>query len=209
MKLISDNEFDVKNVVKQNTPVNISRLSDLDRDIASILNKNIDEQLKAKLYSQSLRRYLTFKKLRERDIIEEETKRQSAIQSALESLLKPVKQLQPSKTVKVKNKRKKPFTSRKRPILKKTLKKEPESQSESDFETPMQSPVHTPQSSPSRKRNQRLSAGKGPKPKSRGKSKANRERVNTENIEEEVTDRSVWLSYPPGPSGWDDSLELD
>ena len=70
MKLIPENEIkndatkkELFNVIRYETPGTLRQMSDLDEDIKKILNSKLDENSKAKLYSQSLRRFLAFKKL--------------------------------------------------------------------------------------------------------------------------------------------------
>ena len=57
------NDFDISNINRHRTPTNLRRINDLDQEIDEILNSSIDESRKAKLYSQALRKYLTFKEL--------------------------------------------------------------------------------------------------------------------------------------------------
>jgi hypothetical protein len=45
---------DFSGYIKHQTPTTISRLTDLDKEIESILSQNIDEYLKAKLYTQTV-----------------------------------------------------------------------------------------------------------------------------------------------------------
>ena len=75
MKLVSEDPSSIySNIYKHDTSVNISRLSDLDQDIKTILNQDIDESSKAKLYSQTLRRFLTFKKLKQEEDLSDQFK---------------------------------------------------------------------------------------------------------------------------------------
>jgi len=67
------NIFDVGGYVKHQTPKTISRLSDLDKEIDSILSQDIDEYTKSKLYTQALSKYLTLQKLKiQEEIIQED-----------------------------------------------------------------------------------------------------------------------------------------
>ena len=70
MKLVPENDIindktkkELFNVIRYDTPPNQSQMSDLDEDIKKILNSKLDENSKSKLYSQSLRRFLAFKRL--------------------------------------------------------------------------------------------------------------------------------------------------
>ena len=56
---------DVFNMIKHETPTHLRRVNDLDLEIKDILNSEIDEENKAKLYTQALRRFITFKNLHE------------------------------------------------------------------------------------------------------------------------------------------------
>ena len=66
MKLINEagnNQFDLANIVKHETNPITQRLSDLDNDIETILKQNLNDELKAKLYAQTLRRYTSLKSI--------------------------------------------------------------------------------------------------------------------------------------------------
>ena len=74
MKLVPENDIindktqkELLNVIRYDTPGNQRQMSDLDEDIKKILNSKLDENSKSKLYSQSLRRFLAFKRLHERE----------------------------------------------------------------------------------------------------------------------------------------------
>ena len=88
----SNNQQDIFNIIKQQAPVTIKRAVDLDKEIKTILSNDVDDDTKAKLYSNALRRFLTFK-------------------GQYENQLEQLKQLAPSikaKTSKKKNKKKTP-----------------------------------------------------------------------------------------------------
>ena len=69
MKLVSDEKNadsnrridELSKLMKYQIPINLQRMSDLDSNINEILSRNIDQETKAKLYTQALRRFLTFK----------------------------------------------------------------------------------------------------------------------------------------------------
>lgn len=65
MRLVNEgqNKSDIFKIAQHDIPVNLKRVSDLDTEINTILSSDIDEENKAKLYSQTLRKYLTFKRL--------------------------------------------------------------------------------------------------------------------------------------------------
>ena len=68
MRLVSDSktnkiQSDLSNIYRHETYPELQRLNDLDLEIKEILNSNIDEVAKAKLYSQTLRKFLTYKQL--------------------------------------------------------------------------------------------------------------------------------------------------
>src|SRR5437868_10294351 len=71
MKLVNDNYSsnydDLSKILKYDTPTSLHRMSDLDSDMINILNRDIEEETKAKLYSQALRRFLTFKQQHHED----------------------------------------------------------------------------------------------------------------------------------------------
>ena len=69
MRLINEDEIiphkkdDIFGLAKHETSPHILRMSDLDDQINDILKSNLNEENKAKLYSQALRKFLTFKRL--------------------------------------------------------------------------------------------------------------------------------------------------
>ena len=68
MKLVPDvqsnnNKNDLKYVTRYEPPSNIQQMSDLDDEMKKILNSDLDEYTKAKLYSESLRKFIFYKKL--------------------------------------------------------------------------------------------------------------------------------------------------
>ena len=58
----NNNRFDATGTIKHQTPVLISRMTELDGHIQEILSQDVDESIKAKLYSQALRSFMTLKK---------------------------------------------------------------------------------------------------------------------------------------------------
>src|SRR6266700_4075854 len=118
--LPTDNQTNnIANFEKHQISVPLSRLSDLDLEINQILSSNIDEENKAKLYSQALRKYLVFKKLHKE---ESEIARQKDIQ-LLTKQLTPIQiaRKRPVKKIKKKKKNAKKKTNKK--IKKKKNKK--------------------------------------------------------------------------------------
>lgn len=65
------NTTDLTGYIKHQTPTTISRLSDLDKEIESVLSQNIDDHLKAKLFTQTLSKYLTLQKIKKQEEIVE------------------------------------------------------------------------------------------------------------------------------------------
>ena len=87
IRLISDlNNPDVNSISRHQTPVNVSRLNDLDKEIESILSQDIDQHLKLKLYSQALKRFLTFQKLKQQEEIAEQNRNFENIKEVLTKL---------------------------------------------------------------------------------------------------------------------------
>ena len=77
MKLINEagnNPVDFANIVKHQTNPIIHRMSDLDNDIDTILNQDLDDELKAKLYSQTLRRFMSMKNIKKQGDLDLESK---------------------------------------------------------------------------------------------------------------------------------------
>ena len=70
MKLVPADQIEMtlnpsKNIydlAKLNSPVSFLRVNDLETELKDILESDLDERSKSKLYSQALRKYLTFKK---------------------------------------------------------------------------------------------------------------------------------------------------
>ena len=60
---ISTKKNELKNIVEYETPVNQSQMSDLDDEMKQILDSDLDEYSKSKLYSETLRKFLTYKQL--------------------------------------------------------------------------------------------------------------------------------------------------
>ena len=86
MKLTSESsphESLISKVYKHQTPINVTRMSELDQEIDTVLNQDIDENLKAKLYADSLRRFLTFKKLKLHDEIVDKDKQVKGLHALL------------------------------------------------------------------------------------------------------------------------------
>jgi hypothetical protein len=80
MKLIENEDSekdktteDILNAIRLTTPVNLKQISDLDLEIKKILDKKLDDYQKAKLFSQVLRRYLTFKRKHEAEQVQDES----------------------------------------------------------------------------------------------------------------------------------------
>jgi len=101
MKLVPDNidsplQTHSTNILKHQIPVSLSRLNDLDSEINDILISTVDENLKAKLYSQALRRFLTFKKLHKE---ETEIARQKEIQTLTKVLAPQITKRKQTKKV--------------------------------------------------------------------------------------------------------------
>lgn len=102
MKLVNDDQStSLSNIYKHDIPVNTSRLSDLDQDVKSILDQNMSDSLKAKLYSQTLRRFLTFKKLKQDEDLAIQSKPFENLKSFFESqrLLKKEEKLAEQKAM--------------------------------------------------------------------------------------------------------------
>ncbi len=62
-EIIHDKKDDIFGPSKHETSPHILRMSDLDDQINDILKSNLNEENKAKLYSQALRKFLTYKRL--------------------------------------------------------------------------------------------------------------------------------------------------
>jgi hypothetical protein len=68
MKLVSSDDTDKRNsdefykLYKHSSPTKLKRMTDLDTEINDILATPIDLETKAKLYSQALRKFLSYKK---------------------------------------------------------------------------------------------------------------------------------------------------
>ncbi len=116
--LPTDNQTNnIANFEKHQISVPLSRLSDLDLEINQILSSNIDEENKAKLYSQALRKYLVFKKLhkeeseiaRQKDI-QLLTKQLTPIQIARKRPVKKIKVKRTKRTIKLSKRNTKPIT---------------------------------------------------------------------------------------------------
>jgi CRISPR/Cas system-associated endoribonuclease Cas2 len=93
MKLVDEHEpKDIQRSVfqteKYTTSKHLKRISDLDNQMNEIINSNLDEIKKAKLYSQALRKFLTFKKKHEED---EEIAKRQAFQNIIVPKTAPVK----------------------------------------------------------------------------------------------------------------------
>ena len=68
MRLVEDNQSINKDLFSQfKTTPNIKRLGTLDQEINNILNSDISEREKAKLYSQTLRKFLIYKQKHQDD----------------------------------------------------------------------------------------------------------------------------------------------
>jgi hypothetical protein len=72
MKLVGEhdstnNKRSVFRTEKYTTSKHLRRIGDLDQQMNDIINSNLDEFKKVKLYSQALRKFLTFKKKHEED----------------------------------------------------------------------------------------------------------------------------------------------
>ena len=67
MKLVpeitSNKTNELKNIFRYETPQNQRQMSDLDNEMKQILNSDLDEYSKSKQYSETLRKFLTFKNL--------------------------------------------------------------------------------------------------------------------------------------------------
>ena len=67
MKLVPDvqssnNKNDSKNIIRYETPSNLRQMNDLDDEMKKILNSDLDEYTKSKLYSEALRKFILLKK---------------------------------------------------------------------------------------------------------------------------------------------------
>ena len=62
-EITSNKTNELKNVFRYETPTNQRQMSDLDDAMKRILNSDLDEYSKSKQYSETLRKFLTFKNL--------------------------------------------------------------------------------------------------------------------------------------------------
>ena len=103
MRLINEDEIipqkkdDIFGYSKHETSPHILRMSDLDDQINDILKSNLNEENKAKLYSQALRKFLTYKRLHQ--------EKQLVDRSQGLDLLKKLNITVPTRKIKVKSKR--------------------------------------------------------------------------------------------------------
>jgi len=75
MRLVEDNQPNNRDLFSQfTTSPTVQRLSELDIEIRDILNREINEREKAKLYSQTLRKFLTYKRIHKEQQILDQTK---------------------------------------------------------------------------------------------------------------------------------------
>jgi len=74
MRLVNDDEDinekqnELLNISKYQSPLNLQRMSDLDKEINKILNSNINERIKAKLYAETLRQFLIYKNIDNKEV---------------------------------------------------------------------------------------------------------------------------------------------
>ena len=62
-EITSNKTNELKNIFRYETPSNQRQMSDLDNEMKQILNSDLDEYSKSKQYSETLRKFLTFKNL--------------------------------------------------------------------------------------------------------------------------------------------------
>ena len=92
-------DFDATGTIKHQTPVLISRMTELDNHIHRILNQDLDESIKAKLYSQALRSFMTLKKLKQESDVTRQTKGFRNLRNLL------LKEIPKQKGIKIRKKR--------------------------------------------------------------------------------------------------------
>src|SRR5882757_9092390 len=96
----SNLETNLKNIVTFETPAQIKQMSELDNQIESILNSNLDVDSKSKLYSDSLRKFMNIK----RKYSQSEIKNKTPICVDIDSNNQPNQHPQPSKRKRIVNK---------------------------------------------------------------------------------------------------------
>lgn len=103
MRIVPDSKTnnqnkDIVNIIRQQIPSQMKILSELDFEMSDILNSNLDDLTKAKLYSQNLRKYLTHK-----DIQREESLAKSRPQSPPRTYIPQIIPKAPKKKKKTKD----------------------------------------------------------------------------------------------------------
>ena len=96
----SNLETNLKNIVTFETPTPIKQMSELDNQIQSILNSNLDVDSKSKLYSDLLRKFMNIK----RKYSQSEIKNKTPICVDVDSNFKPNQSKQPAKRKRIVNK---------------------------------------------------------------------------------------------------------
>src|SRR6266581_5964511 len=90
---------DILNTIKLSTSPDLKKASTLDKDIKIILNSNIDDSHKVKLYGQALKRFLVYKgkyKTQLMDPDEEESRKIIVATKPIKSKKPKKKKLQPN-----------------------------------------------------------------------------------------------------------------
>src|SRR5882757_10000265 len=93
-------ETNLKNIVTFETPTSIKQMSELDNQIQSILNSNLDVNSKSKLYSDSLRKFMNIK----RKYNQSEAKNKTPICVDIDSNIQPNQPQQTTKRKRIVNK---------------------------------------------------------------------------------------------------------
>ena len=65
---INEKQDKLYNIAKYQSPLKLQRMSDLDKEIDRILNSNINERVKAKLYAETLRQFLIYKNIDDKEV---------------------------------------------------------------------------------------------------------------------------------------------
>jgi len=142
MRLINDDESSKQQNIfdadRFETHPNVQRLNELDFEINNILNSDIDEINKAKLYSQTLRKFLTYKRLHQEQKLIDQNKEIDLLKKFIQPKIKKSRKLKrpviSNLTLKVKSsqqiktpfKKKSPF-KKTVSVKKKELKSSPKS----------------------------------------------------------------------------------
>ena len=109
MRLVDENEFRNSQMNRFQTPVEVQQMSKLDSEIQEILSQDIDERTKAKLYSEILRKFLSYKRQYLEDLYASQPSKQTVIPTVIKR--------------KTNKKKKKPQLKTKIKVEKKTPKK--------------------------------------------------------------------------------------